>query len=210
MIPARLPGVLLATVLLLAGCSDDDGGSGDGPDETAEWEPTPGLCEILTAEERAELLALDRPDRLGGQQPQEKLCAWIDRKDPAVQLVLVSIPATEWFRDLPAAVDAQLANPDLDAGQRTSLEAIRSEVEATDPEESDDLCGLFSRLAEVQGYPEGSTTTVYVTRGAPGLSAQHCEGDTFTSLVGRSARLEDSPETLAAYESAIGKVVAAR
>lgn len=216
MIAAWLPGVLLASVLLLAGCSDDDGGSGeaderpsDGTSGTA-WEPTPGLCEILSVEERAGLLALDKPGRLAGQLDQEKGCAWIDREDPAVQLVLVSIPTTEWFRDLPGAIEAQLAIPDLDAGQRADLEAIQAEVQSMEAGQTHELCGLFSRLAEVQGYPAGSATTVYVTRGTAGLSAQNCEGDTFTSLVGRSAAIGDSPAMLEAYESAIGKVVAAR
>jgi len=207
-------GALLAGLLLLAGCSDDDGSSDGDPTEaptTAAWEPTPGLCQVLTAAERAELLGLADPDRLEGPQRMEgQGCAWVDGKNPAVQLILVAIPTTTWIKDMPAAIDAQLADPNLSADNRADLEALEAELATLSSDETDDLCDLFGRLAEVQGYPEDSSTTVYVTRSGPGLSAQHCEGDTYTSLVGRSTKVTDSEPMLAAYQAAVEKAAAAR
>ena len=212
---AKALAALLTGFLLVAGCSDD--GDGEGSDDattspTGAWEPTPGLCEVLSTGEPAQLLALQDPATLEGPERvnEGRGCVWIDRRQPEVQLLLIAIPTREWVRELPSAIDAQLALDDLSAEDRSNLETIQSELGSLSTDDTDDLCDLFSRMAEVQGYPEDSATTVYVTRGAPGLSAQHCEGDTYTTLVGRSARLSDSESMLAAYGDAVERAAAAR
>ncbi len=213
MITTKPLGALLAGLLLLAGCSDDGGDNGsDATEATATpWEPTPGLCELITPDERAALLALDDPRQLNAPQLMGgQGCAWVHRKRPEIQLILISMSTQDWIRDLPAALDAQLGIDDLTADDRAGLQAIKAEIEALDSEDSDDLCGFFSRIAAIQGYPEGSTTTVYATRGTAGLSAQNCEGDTFTSLVGRSKDIGQSEAKLDAYQAAVEEVADAR
>lgn len=214
-----MTGALVAALLLLAGCSDDGDSSSDGstpttsastPEPTAE-DGLSVVCDVLTPAERTSLLGLDRGTRLdgpvdlGGQG-----CFWNDPKRPAaIQLTIVSMSTADWLKGVPSALAALEQSPDLAAEERAALEEMQAEVATLSEDDIDQACELFTRLAEIQGQPTGATTTVQVTRGRPGLSAQHCEGDTFSSVVGASPEIVASEQLQDAYREAVAKVAAA-
>lgn len=213
---AKAAGVLLAAVLVLAGCSEDDPGSREPaptPSASASESTTPAVdvCAVLDPQERAALVGLANPRRLQGPaRLSGEGCYWTDPDNPSITLTVVAMSTREWLTGLPSALSALEQDDDLSKDERQRVDRMRQEVDSLSEDDVDHACDLFASLAEIYGQPAGSATTVQGTRSGQGLSAQHCEGDQFTSVVGNAPDLRLSRHLVDDYRDAVEKVAGAR
>lgn len=206
-------GLVLALGLTISGCGGDDGQIGDAstpvvsttpvvtptPSSGPSSSPTPVApisCPKIFSQAAAEALAgekLGKPTTEGVSSLSA--CRW-DSAATGAWVQTISVPASDWARAVPEAIDTALGS-DLEFEGRDKLEAARSLIEQGGALDDTAACGIFSTMASaLQGQPAGTTKVInYVPskEAAQGINEQACLGGRYYSVQLISPTLKPGP-----------------
>jgi hypothetical protein len=199
-----VPAASLAAALLLAGCAPapappvaPPAASPTAPavdiasEETDDVAPC-GLLDAAVASDLAGLAVTGVEHEIAGSDVLA--CMFGDLGSQGVQVM--QLQADEWAAQLPGVVESLRSMPEgtFDASLLQQLDEASTLIEEGGRIPPAEACGYFSRLTQVQGYPEGTTRVLNTIPAGAGLAltGQQCIDDTFTSVtVGRSDLTEE-------------------
>ena len=163
-----------------SGCGDDEKAPDAQPTQITKKE----ICDVLSAEERADLVgrAVDEPAGEASDYPDFS-CRWKSAEDDGVVVQLASAPVSEWLKTVPKVLDSVEKLSSLSAEDKKQIGEARTILGSGKVDDAEG-CSIFTLLAEIGGFPKGSKTSVsYVDAGAsPLVAAQHCDDGRFSSV----------------------------
>jgi hypothetical protein len=193
--------MVLASVVVLAGCSSDGSDSSDAPSAAAgatassktpspDSQATPGAtstaaCNLLTDKELTELSGQRLPAPATGSTAGLPSCSWGSPSTVGVQVT--SVPAAVWADQAPAVLSQIERSGSLTAKNRAKVQAARRLIESGKASAGQNQgCELFQVMLEIQGLSPAGTRTVNVvpSKADPqGISGQECSGGAYTSVL---------------------------
>lgn len=203
-------GLVLALGLTISGCGGDDdqiGGSSTPivsttpvvtPSPTASSTPVPRAidCTKLFGQAAAQALA---GESLGKPRTEAVSslagCRW-DSATSGAWVQAISVPASDWAKAVPEAIDTALSS-DLEFDGRDKLEEARRLIEEGGALDDKASCGIFSAMASaLQGQPAGTMKVInYVPNkeAAQGINEQACLSGRYYSVQFISPTLKPGP-----------------
>lgn len=191
----RLVPAAAAALVLLSGCSgSDDSKPAAKPSATPTAGATPSAppvdasqiaCSMLTASDRTTLAgtAVDDVVAASGTEGGSQ-CRW--QADAAV-IQVTTLPAKEWAKSLPDVVkNLESSSASASAADKKDLETAKKLLSGAASFTDEQACQAFTTLAELDGDPKGTTTTVTsipITETESGISAQGCDDGELTSVL---------------------------
>ncbi|MFC5676604.1 DUF3558 domain-containing protein [Aeromicrobium endophyticum] len=191
----RLVPAAAAALVLLSGCSgSDDSEPATKPSATPTASATPSVppvdasqvaCSMLTASDRTALAgtAVDEVVAASGTDGGSQ-CRW--QADAAV-IQVTTLPAKEWAKSLPDVVkNLESSSASASPADKKDLETAKKLLSGAASFTDEQACQAFTTLAELDGDPKGTTTTVTsipITETESGISAQGCDDGELTSVL---------------------------
>ncbi|HMM93627.1 DUF3558 family protein [Phycicoccus sp.] len=193
------PLLVLAGLLLVAGCSAGDGGAtpsesgttGPGPSSSAAPSASGSStaaasdpCSLLTAAEVARIAGGTGQSAEPGTLAGQPICQWKGAGDTVAQVI--SLRASDWAASLPQVIaGVKSAGAGSDPEGLARLEKASGIVERGGRVADGEACGLFSDLLTIGGQAPGSDRSIQAypsSKDAQSLTAQLCTDGRFTSL----------------------------
>lgn len=201
----RLVPVAAAALVLLSACSgSDDAKSAVKASGTPTASATPSAppvdpsqiaCTMLTASDRTTLAgsAVDEVVAASGTDGGSQ-CRW---QAEAAVIQVTTLPAKEWAKSLPDVVKKiESSSAAASPADKKDLEAAKKLLAGAASFTDEQACEAFTTLAELDGEPKGTTTTVTsipITETESGISAQACDEGELTSVLYSIPGLKETP-----------------
>ena len=201
----RLVSVAAAALVLLSACSGSDDAK---PAAKASGTPTASAtpsappvdpsqiaCTMLTASDRTTLAgsAVDEVVAASGTDGGSQ-CRW---QAEAAVIQVTTLPAKEWAKSLPDVVKKiESSSAAASPADKKDLEAAKKLLAGAASFTDEQACEAFTTLAELDGEPKGTTTTVTsipITETESGISAQACDEGELTSVLYSIPGLKETP-----------------
>jgi hypothetical protein len=201
----RLVPLAACALVLLSACSGSDDSqpaakgsakpSASATPTAPPVDPSQIACKMLTSSDRSTLAgaAVDEVVAASGTDGGSQ-CRW--QAESAV-IQVTTLPAKEWAKSLPDVVKKiESSSAAASPADKKDLEAAKKLLSGAASFTDAQACRAFTTLAELDGDPKGTTTTVTsipITDTESGISAQACDDGELTSVLYSIPGLKETP-----------------